>query len=74
VRLEGNQVVAHRDGVTVTLTCPACLTPTLVSGCEQSPLGWYSEGFDVKSPATTAKFAGEIRGNTVLRTLIEVKR
>jgi len=74
VMLEGNRVVARRDDVTVTLSCPAGLIPTLVSGCERPPLGWYSEGFDVKSPATTAKFAGEIRGNTVFRTLIEIKR
>jgi hypothetical protein len=74
VILDGKRVVARRGEVTVSLTCPAGLTPSLVSGCERPPLGWYSEGFDVKSPATTARFAGEIRGNAVFRTCLEISR
>jgi hypothetical protein len=74
VSLDGNRVFARRGEVTVRLTCPVGLTPTLASGCEQPPLGWYSDGFDVKSPTTTARFAGEIHGNAVFRTCLEISR
>ena len=59
---ERARVFDANGAVTVSLTCPVGLTPFLVSGCERPPLGWYSDGFDVKSPATTARFAGEIAG------------
>jgi hypothetical protein len=38
----------------------------------QGPLGWFSSGFDVKVPATTAVFAGQIRGTTCLVTEIRI--
>jgi hypothetical protein len=74
VVIEGDRVIARRDDVGATLTCPAGLAPALVKGREQPPLGWFSSAFDVKSPAVTAVFAGEIRGNTSFRTEIRIER
>lgn len=74
VVVDGNRVIARRDDVRVILSCPDGLRPRLIAGRDQPPLGWFSDGFDVKLPAVTAVFAGEIRGHTVLRTNISIKR
>jgi hypothetical protein len=39
-----------------------------------APLGWYSAGFDRKVPATTVVFSGRIRGNSVFRSQIRLRR
>ncbi len=77
VSQRGRVIVARRNGVTVELTCPEVLVPMLVNGMDplpdgQGPLGWFSSGFDVKAPATTAVFAGQIRGTTRLATDIRI--
>jgi hypothetical protein len=74
VTIEGDHVAARRGDVRVGLTCPNGLSPTLVSGCDRPPLGWFSESVDVKSPTTTAVFRGEIRGNTMFRTSVQIVR
>jgi heparinase II/III-like protein len=74
VELEERTVIARRDSVQVELRCPKGLEPTLVSGREAPPLGWYSSRLDVKSPATTAVFAGSIRGNAVFSTSVDINR
>jgi hypothetical protein len=74
VVLEGRTVIASRGAVQVHLRCPEGLEPTLVSGRQQPPLGWYSSGFDQKSPATTALFAGAIRSNAAFHTHIDIAR
>jgi len=74
VMIDGNSVIAQRDHVRITMTCPGGLAPTLVSGREESPLGWYSTGFDRKVPAPTAVFSGEIRGNAVCRTDVRIEQ
>jgi hypothetical protein len=60
--------------VQVRLTCPEGLEPTLVSGREQPPLGWYSSGFDLKLPAPTVVFAGAIDGNAAFQTSMDIRR
>lgn len=65
VALEGNSVVASREGVRVVLECPDGLTPQLEDD-------WFSDGFDRKKPATTAVFGGSIAGNTQFRTQIRI--
>jgi hypothetical protein len=77
VTQRGNVIVARRDGVTVELTCPAELVAMLISAMEplpdgQGPLGWFSNGFDVRVPTATAVFAGQIRGTTRLRTDVRI--
>jgi len=74
VAVEGSSVSAERNGVRVTLTCPERLVPTMVVGREQPPLGGFSNSFDVKSVAATVVFAGEIRGNTLLRTVVSIEQ
>jgi hypothetical protein len=81
VELSERAVVASRPGgamgqgaVRVELLCPKGLEPSLVRGRESPPLGWYSNRFDVKSPAATAVFSGEIRGNAIFRTQIQIDR
>jgi hypothetical protein len=74
VIVEGNRVIARRDDVRVIFACPEGLKPMLVVGRDEPPLGWFSNGFDVKSPATTVVFKGEIQGNAVLRTSVAIKR
>jgi hypothetical protein len=74
VAVEGNSVVANREGVRVVLRCPNGLAPTLVTGSEEPPLGWLSAGFDTKVPATTAVFGGQIAGNAIFRTELRVSR
>jgi hypothetical protein len=72
--IEGRSLIASRGDQRVTLTCPAGLEPTLVTGRDEPPLGWFSREFDVKSAAPTAMFTGGIRGNTVLQTHISIQR
>jgi Heparinase II/III-like protein/Heparinase II/III N-terminus len=74
VTIEGNNVVARRGEARVTLSCPDGLSSTLVTGRERPPLGWYSDRVDVRSPTTTAVFAGEIRGNAIFRTTLQIDR
>ncbi len=78
VVVEGNSVIASRDGARVTIHCrdgsQATLQPEIVRAREEPPLGWYSDGFDSKEPAHTAVFAGQIQGNTILRTNISIDR
>jgi hypothetical protein len=40
------------------------------NGALTRPLGWYSSGFDVKVPATTAVFSGRIHGRCAFRSEI----
>ena len=78
VLVEGNSVIASRDGARVTISCregsQVVLQPEILRGREEPPLGWFSKGFDVKEPAPTAVFAGKIQGNTILRTTVSIER
>ncbi|HEX4673928.1 MAG TPA: alginate lyase family protein [Steroidobacteraceae bacterium] len=74
VVVAGNSVTASRDNVQVILTCYDGLEPVLVKGREEPPLGWHSDGFDLKEVAPTVVFAGQIRGNAILRTRVSIKR
>jgi Heparinase II/III-like protein/Heparinase II/III N-terminus len=78
VVVEGNSVVASRDGVRVTIGCrdgsQGTLQPEIVRAREEPPLGWFSKGFDVKEPAPTAVFSGQIQGNAILRTTVAIER
>jgi hypothetical protein len=79
VVVEGNSVVASRDGVRVAIGCrdgsQAPLQAEIVRAREEdSPLGWFSKAFDVKEPAPTAVIAGKIQGNAILRTSVSIER
>ena len=78
VLVEGNSVIASRDGARVTISCregsQVALQPEILRGREKPPLGWFSKGFDVKEPAPTAVFAGKIQGNATLRTTVSIER
>jgi alkylhydroperoxidase family enzyme len=74
VTQRGHTITAERDDVRVVLLCPGGLSPILVSGREKSPLGWYSTGFDVKVPTTTAVFSGKIRGDTMFRSEVRIEQ
>jgi hypothetical protein len=65
VAVEGNSVVATREGARLMLRCPNGLTPTLASD-------WFSAGFDTKVPATTAVFGGQIAGNAIFRSELRI--
>ncbi|HEY1890649.1 MAG TPA: alginate lyase family protein [Steroidobacteraceae bacterium] len=68
-------VRAERDGTRVEIEPPASLAVTLVRGRDgESPLGWVSSDFDLKAPATTAVFAGHIRGDTRLQSRLRILR
>ena len=72
-------VTAQRDGIRVEVQPPASLAVTLVRGRAPAqggarPLGWVSSGFDLKAPATTAVFAGHIRGDTRLQSRLRILR
>jgi len=72
-------LTAERDGMRIELEAPDSLAVTLVRGRDPSrsgagPLGWVSDGFDLKAPATTAVFAGHIRGDTRLRSRFRIRR
>jgi Heparinase II/III-like protein/Heparinase II/III N-terminus len=79
VVVEGNSVIASRDGVRVIIGCrdgsQAPLQTEIVRAREEElPLGWFSKGFDIKEPAPTAVFAGRIQGNAILRTSVTIER
>lgn len=78
-------VTAERDGLRVELEAPGSLAVTLVRGRDpgpgpgqgnggQGPLGWVSSGFDLKAPATTAVFAGHIRGDSRFQSRLRIRR
>ena len=78
IALSGHTVHAVRDHVSLELQCPEGLTPTLVTGFDPaataaSPMGWYSAGFDLKVPATTAVFSGGIHGHSLFRSQIRLR-
>ena len=77
--VEGNSVIASRDGVRVIIGCrdgsQAPLQTEIVRAREEElPLGWFSKGFDIKEPAPTVVFAGRIQGNAILRTSVTIER
>jgi Heparinase II/III-like protein/Heparinase II/III N-terminus len=79
VVVDGNSVIASRVGVRVTIGCrdgtQVPLQAEIVRAREEeSPLGWFSKGFDIKEPAPTAVFAGKIQGNAILRTSVTIER
>jgi hypothetical protein len=75
VTCEGGRVMAERDGMKLTLEAPPSLAVSLVRGRDgEAPLGWSSSGFDLKVPATTAVFAGSIRGDTRLEARLSIRR
>jgi hypothetical protein len=79
VVVEGNSVIASRDGVRIIIGCrdgsQAPLQTEIVRARdEELPLGWFSKGFDIKEPAPTAVFAGRIQGNAILRTSVTIER
>ena len=68
-------VRAESDGTRVEIELAGFLAVTLVRGRDgESPLGWVSSGFDLKAPATTAVFAGHIRGDTRLQSRLRILR
>jgi hypothetical protein len=75
---EDGRIVAERDGLRVEIEPPAGLAVTLVRGRTPEggarPLGWASSGFDLRTPATTAVFAGRIRGQTRFRSALAIRR
>ncbi len=78
VACANGRVTAERDGLRVELEPPDSLSVTLVRGRTAEggarPLGWVSSGFDLKTPATTAVFAGRIRGDTRVRSRLSIRR
>ena len=78
VVIEGGRVRAERDGLELELEPPRDLAVSLVSGRApgggERPLGWASSGFDSKVAATTAVFAGDIRGDTRLESAVRIRR
>ncbi|MGH8298407.1 MAG: alginate lyase family protein [Steroidobacteraceae bacterium] len=77
VACEGRRVVAERDGARLTLEAPASLSVCLVRAYSperagERPLGWASSGFDLKTPATTAIFAGRTRGSIRLQSRLRI--
>jgi len=75
-------ITAERDGMRVQLEPPESLAVTLVHGRDpgpagnggEGPLGWVSDGFDLKAPATTVVFAGHIRGDTRFQSRLRILR
>jgi hypothetical protein len=64
VRVQGNELMAEKDGVRATLRFPPELACRLAASAEHPPLGWYSPSADVKVPAVTAVMDGGIRGSS----------
>jgi hypothetical protein len=80
VACEDRCVAAERDRLRLELEPPDTLSVTLARGRtpgedgSERPLGWVSSGFDLKAPATTAVFAGRIRGDTRLESRLRICR
>jgi hypothetical protein len=64
VRVQGNELIAEKNDVRVTLGFPPELVCRLEAGAERPPLGWFSPSADVKVPAVTAVMDGGVRGNS----------
>jgi hypothetical protein len=86
VACENGRLTADRDGLRIEMDPPDSLSVALVRGRDpghgngqratdgERPLGWVSGGFDLKAPATTAVFAGRIRGDTRFPTRLRMRR
>lgn len=73
VSVDGRDVIAVNNGVTLRLQGKEDETPELFKGDEELPLGWVSRRFDVKEPITTAVFSSTITGTTRLQTVISIQ-
>lgn len=72
--LQGNRVVIQTGGHFLTMEMPGSpLRAEIVKGREDPPLGWISYRFDKKTPTTTVRWFGEIRGSTELVTSLVLK-
>jgi hypothetical protein len=63
---------ASCGAASASVSVPAGLTARVVEGDEALPQGWVSGGLDLRERAATLVCAGEIRGNTTFRSVIEV--
>ncbi|MDB6091691.1 MAG: Heparinase family protein [Gammaproteobacteria bacterium] len=74
VTQQNNRISAKRDTIHITLSSPDDLPVRLVTGSDEPPLGWLSNGFDSKLPSTTAVFTAKIRGNASFRSEIVIEQ
>lgn len=74
VTLDGNSLLAERDGVRLELDLQGIAGRLrLMRGSEEPIAGWYSARFDEKQPTTTAVFEGEIDGSATLTSRIRIR-
>ncbi len=64
VRVQGNELIAEKDNVRVTLGFPPQLVCRLAASAVRPPLGWYSPSAGVKVPAVTAVMDARFRSDS----------
>ena len=72
VDVDDARVIVRNGGVSLEMIMPhSAWRPRLYMGDETLPLGWISRRFDVKEPAPTIVWSGEVSGSTELVTLFQ---
>jgi hypothetical protein len=72
-RLSDHRVGADFEGGRLTLQMDRALHVSLVSGCEDSLLGWVSTGYHRKVPGATLVGRGTFEGNTSFSTQMVIE-
>jgi hypothetical protein len=72
VETSGEELIATRDDVRITLASAGC-SYEVQCGSTEPPLGWISRRFDLRSPSPTAVSKLSITGSTTVITTIDVE-
>ena len=73
VRMDGAAVVVSGNSSRIRISMPAsALTPEVIRGDEDTPLGWVSRRFDERRPCSVVRFRTAIVGPATFRTLIDM--
>lgn len=70
VSQDGNNIICEQDDVRVTIEFDERLSVQTARGDENSKLGWYSDTYHLRVPATTLIGSGQCHGGTQLKTRI----
>ncbi len=73
VSIDGQQITAVNDGVTMTMHLDEKFEIAICKGQNSPPCGWVSRQFDVKVPCTTVVARKTIKGTTKFVTEIKIK-
>lgn len=74
VKVQQDAVLIHCNLAHVRISMPGIsISPQVVVGREEPPLGWISRSFDEKVPCTCVLWSTEFKGRTELATYFSIE-